>query len=89
MPYGIVRPSVATPLYYPKGLEGLGGRFGEFDRASGKLGRRRIDAFQGPVALPLPAGTSHDMARVMPSYRTRLTICRKIVKRESIDLGES
>ena len=86
MPYRIVRPSVATPFHDLRGMEGLGDRFSEFDRASSKLGRRRIDAFQGPIALPLPAGTSHDVARVMPIYRTRLKICRKIVKLESIDL---
>lgn len=89
MSYGIVRPSIATRLYCAKGLEGLGGRFGQFARAWGKPARRRSNAFQGPVALALSAGTSHDMAQFMSFFRIRLTICRKIVKRESIDLGES
>jgi hypothetical protein len=89
MPYGIVRPSLATPVYWAKGLEGMSGHFGECDRPSGKPGRRHVDAFQGPVALPSPAGTPRDMARTMSINPTRLTICRKIVKRKPIDLRES
>ena len=89
MSYGIVRPPIATPLYHKEGLGGLGVRFGQFARTAGKAGRRSSEGFQGPVALPSRVGTSRDMAQVMSFSRPRLAICRKIVKREPIDMGES
>ena len=89
MSYGIVRSPIVTSLCQGEAQRGLFDRSGRFPRTAGGAGRQPSNAFQGPVALPSAGRASHDMTQVMSSCRTRLTIFRTIVKRESIDLGES